>query len=110
MLYDKGLATQKIKDDILAIEEYRARGGGGCISSRICEKCNHLISDSICLCLPYFVCPNCGFENGVRIKEGIKNIREFRSSFIKLSFPIGYPWYLPDDGVFEKDVIEDYSI
>ncbi len=40
-------------------------GGGniGCIGALPCKSCNHLISDSICLCSRYFVCPNCGTEN-----------------------------------------------
>lgn len=40
----------------------------GCISSLVCDGCNHLISDGICLCAGYFVCPNCGTENGAKLE------------------------------------------
>lgn len=39
------------------------RGSPGCISALACPHCYHVISDSICLCVGYFVCPNCGKEN-----------------------------------------------
>lgn len=33
----------------------------GCVGSRACENCFHVISDSICMCMGMPTCPNCGF-------------------------------------------------
>lgn len=75
MLSDRGLQTE---EQIKAHEEFlRTRfsnGLHGCISERICEKCKHLISDSICLCIGCFICPNCGHENGKSIAESMRLI------------------------------------
>jgi hypothetical protein len=38
-----------------------------CISTLACEHCYALISDSICLCIGNFTCPNCDKENGRKI-------------------------------------------
>lgn len=49
------------------INEFRARatpGSHGCISTRACEGCGLLVSDSICLCVGRFTCPKCGYEQG----------------------------------------------
>lgn len=79
MLYDRGLQTEK---QIKEHEDFFSRRftgqwqGHGCISSRICEKCKHLISDSICLCVGVFTCPNCQFENGQKIKALIEEARK----------------------------------
>ena len=80
MLFDLGLQTE---EQIAKHKEMLSRrfdgSNVGCISQRICENCNHLISDSICLCVPCFICPNCKFENGQNIKkmveESNKNIK-----------------------------------
>lgn len=70
MLHDLGPATEE------QIKEYNkpidfTKQWGGCISTRLCQNCNHLISDSICLCLGIFTCPNCKFENGKELKSAI---------------------------------------
>lgn len=67
MLFDKGLATEKDRDNIKASIEYR-KTHTACMDRAICQGCFHLIVDSICMCLPIFTCPNCGFENGERLK------------------------------------------
>lgn len=36
----------------------------GCTSTLPCERCFALITDSICLCLGRFVCPECKHQNG----------------------------------------------
>lgn len=69
MLYDNGLATQGDRD---RLENHIA----GCINRRICSKCGHLISDSLCLCIGVFTCPNCGYEN----KQGTKAKGNFAKS------------------------------
>lgn len=70
MLYDKGLASP---EQIKQLEESNDRWlesvingarSTGCISSRLCKNCKHIISDSICMCIGHFICPNCSFENG----------------------------------------------
>lgn len=38
----------------------------GCVGERACIHCYHIISDSICLCGGYFICPKCNKENGVK--------------------------------------------
>lgn len=64
MLKDLGLQTpEQIEKFNKFLVEGRSQHSG-CISSRICEKCSHLISDSLCLCVPVFECPNCGHQNG----------------------------------------------
>lgn len=68
MLYDKGLATP---EQIKQYKEYRHDFANGCISSLLCENCNHIISDSICLCACYFVCPNCKTENGIKLRTAV---------------------------------------
>ena len=66
MLYDKGPTTPEQIEAHRRFESSRLLSGHhGCISSRICVKCHHLISDSICLCAGFFECPNCGHENGI---------------------------------------------
>ena len=47
--------------------DYRSKYGG-CISSRPCMNCYKIISDSICLCINYFKCPDCGHINDNRVK------------------------------------------
>ncbi len=51
------------------IYDYRcaAVGHPGCIRALACVHCYRLISDSVCLCIGCFTCPNCGKENGTRI-------------------------------------------
>ena len=67
MLYDKGLLTG---EELVSFRAYENKRNAsyptwtGCISARICSNCNHLISDSICLCNPIFICPNCQHKNG----------------------------------------------
>lgn len=39
----------------------------GCVSTFLCKNCNHLFSDSICLCAGLGVCPNCKFDNSIKI-------------------------------------------
>lgn len=55
----------------------------GCVGARACEGCKSIIADSICLCIPSFICPECGFDNGV----------EYRKIMGKFSFT-------PRDGIF----------
>lgn len=63
MLKDLGLATaEQIKSHKDFFSNWR--GQHGCVSSAICKNCNHLISDSLCLCSGVFICPNCGIKNG----------------------------------------------
>lgn len=91
MLYDLGLQTEEqIKNHK---EELDRRfnpfnpnyyNSGGCVGSRVCEKCKHLISDSICLCVGVFVCPSCGFKNGGEIDEMMKKARNMNSKFVTL--------------------------
>lgn len=45
------------------INEFRAKPGHhGCISTRACEECGVLVSDSICLCIGAFDCPKRPFN------------------------------------------------
>lgn len=53
----------------------------GCISERICEGCGHRISDSICLCIGVFTCPNCKFENGQFYKDLMKQLSARNNTF-----------------------------
>ncbi len=80
MLYDRGLQTlEQIKEHR---EGLKKRGSGshhGCISSLICDNCNHLISDSICLCIGIFTCPNCGFRNGKELEKIMEESRKLPS-------------------------------
>jgi hypothetical protein len=68
MLYDRGLATAEDKKGIGQATH------SGCIDRAVCKKCHHLIVDSICLCSGYFVCPNCGHENGRGVMDHIASI------------------------------------
>jgi hypothetical protein len=69
MLSDLGLATAEQKEAQQQFLDKRSSSGHhGCISERICEKCDHIISDSICLCIGAFTCPNCGHENEQTLK------------------------------------------
>ncbi len=36
----------------------------GCVGALACTNCYHVISDSVCLCIGVFDCPNCGTKNG----------------------------------------------
>ena len=82
MLYDRGLQTaeqirehkKELSRRFNSLDPNRYISGGH-IGSLICDGCNHLISDSICLCAGVFTCPNCGFENGKLIKQSIENFR-----------------------------------
>lgn len=94
MLYDAGLATEEDKRILNGPRVH----SGGCIDRRVCEKCSHIIVDSICLCIPCFTCPNCGFENGAWVKEMNKQIREAQV------FPIRF------DGLFVLKQEPEYSI
>lgn len=47
--------------------------GTGCISTKACEGCGHLITDSVCLCVGIFTCPNCGYENGQETKKQLES-------------------------------------
>lgn len=70
MLYDKGERTPEQVKAFKKSMSVRAASlldgtfPGGCIDSAICEGCNHLIVDSLCLCSQSFTCPNCGYKNG----------------------------------------------
>jgi hypothetical protein len=44
----------------------------GCIATLACEHCFALITDSICLCVSVFYCPECGKRNGKTTNEMIK--------------------------------------
>lgn len=69
MLYDTGLVTEEQRK---IIDGNFPHGGWkyvGCIDRRICNGCQHVIVDSVCFCLPYFICPSCGFENEEWVKE-----------------------------------------
>ena len=75
MLKDLGLATEEqIKTESERLNWIKSPEVRGCISTRICSNCHHLISDSICLCIGYFMCPNCKFENGKEILKLRKSI------------------------------------
>lgn len=82
MLYDRGLQTpEQIKKyheymDIRGKSILNGTFATACVGERLCENCNHLISDSICLCVGVFTCPNCGFKNGKEIEENIKKMRD----------------------------------
>lgn len=41
----------------------------GCISTRVCEYCYIEVSDGVCLCIGYFICPQCGKQNGQKWNE-----------------------------------------
>lgn len=87
MLYDRGLQTPEQIRDYYKWQSKLGTPGherSGCISARLCENCFHLISDSICLCIPYFICPNCGFENGKEIRE-----RNEKDTLLRQKFGIG---------------------
>lgn len=74
MLYDKGLATPEYKENQKRFLAERASGQwSGCIGELICEKCDHIIADSICLCVGIFTCPNCGHRNGAAIEAMIRS-------------------------------------
>ncbi len=75
MLSDKGLATEEDYKRFEAVQEYR-KHHTTCVGFRICENCKHVISDSICLCIGIFTCPNCNFENGSKIKSMMETARE----------------------------------
>ncbi len=79
MLTDKGLATDEDREDIRKCDEYR-KNHTACIGSRICEKCNHLISDTICLCVPIFTCPNCSHKNGEWFAKITNDLTNFKKS------------------------------
>lgn len=40
----------------------------GCIGSLACENCFYIVSDQVCLCAGFFICPNCGVEHGKKIQ------------------------------------------
>lgn len=49
------------------INNFRATSGShGCVSTRACEGCGLLVSDSICLCINAFDCPKCGYKQRVK--------------------------------------------
>lgn len=73
MLYKSG-ETENPKDYNQKIAEFRGNAiaegfSCGCVSTRACEGCKSLITDSICLCIPSFICPECGFDNGEEYRE-----------------------------------------
>ena len=72
MLKDLGLQTE---EQIKAHNDCLSKRDRGCVSSRICENCKHLISDSICLCIGIFTCPNCNFRNGAKFEEQIDKLK-----------------------------------
>lgn len=51
----------------------------GCIDRLPCLNCRHLIMDSICLCLGFFICPNCGYKNGLNNKAMITKITKWKT-------------------------------
>lgn len=64
MLTDLGLQTQEQIDRHKDFMKSRINGNSwGCVSTALCKNCNHLFSDSICLCSGLGVCLNCGFDN-----------------------------------------------
>ena len=69
MLYKSGQLKSKEEVDKYRSDLFKRRCEAGaqycgCIGTLPCKNCFSLISDSICLCAGYFICPECGFENG----------------------------------------------
>lgn len=99
MLYDKGLATPEQIEKYNNFMSARSKGilngtwPGGCVDSAICEKCNHLIVDSLCLCGGRFTCPNCGTKNGekfINIIPQFSNKLDFVNSDLQKKYEICY--------------------
>ena len=70
MLYKSGQlkSLKEVEDFKIKIKNSRDISSPerlGCISTLPCEKCFALITDSICLCVGCFVCPECKHQNGV---------------------------------------------
>lgn len=38
----------------------------GCISSRVCDYCSKINTDTICMCIGIFTCNHCGKKNDQR--------------------------------------------
>src|SRR3990167_9652616 len=56
---------------------YEAKGKwGGCISTLACQNCGSLVSDSICLCMGIFICPQCNYNNGEGFRMKYDFVRE----------------------------------
>lgn len=97
MLTDLGLQTPeqiKIYDDFNKARTQGMLNGtwpGGCVDKAICEKCKHLIQDSLCLCSGAFTCPNCGYKNGFNYFVGeamkISELPEICSGDYSISLP-----------------------
>lgn len=63
----KQLTIEEAKEYNRQIWDYRSKAivdgtPTGCISTLACENCGILVSDSICLCMGIFTCPNCEYE------------------------------------------------
>ncbi len=101
MLTDLGLQTEeqiqkRKRHDQIRYDEMLNGVSRGCVGTRICENCNHLISDSICLCSPIFTCPNCNFENGKDLRNNTSNQVE--------TLKIQQPFMFEDISEYERTV------
>lgn len=107
MLTDLGLQTeeqikQRQNDDKTRYEQMLkgVSTGWGCVGTRICENCKHLISDSICLCIPVFTCPNCQFKNGEDVSKAIRDSISNEAKKINIK----QPFMFKDIAEYERTV------
>jgi len=88
------------------IADWFGKLGSGCVSTRPCYNCFSLISDSICLCMPVFECPKCGYENGKGLYESFKNTEIYDNSILG-SLIIGTGVTMSHDDVLVIENLEE---
>lgn len=62
----------------------------GCVSTRACENCGALVSDSICLCIGLFTCPNCNKDNAANVLDW--RTTPWPSSTLRVNVQFYPPW------------------